>query len=102
MPSEWGKQPGSRAGVSYIFTLSSTSQATSTFGTQTYQIRVATTSTACFVKIGQATVTADTTSGNVVGTNVVDYFCVTPGQQAAVISSGTPGTVPVCTITEMS
>jgi len=65
-------------------------------------VRVSTTSTACFVKFGQSGVVADTTSGNAIGTNVIDYYAVTPGMQAAVISSGTPGTTPVVTITEMS
>jgi hypothetical protein len=96
------KAPASRAGISQVFVLSATSQPTSTFGTQTYQIRVATTDTPCVVKIGQATVVADTTSDHVMGTNVVDYFCVTPGQQAALIALGAPGTVKAASITEMS
>ena len=44
MGMSWDKAPSSRLGVSYVFTASGSSQATSTFGTQTYQIRVATTS----------------------------------------------------------
>ena len=90
------KQPSSRPGISYVFTATGTSAPTSTFGTQTNQIRVATTSGAVFIKIGQATVVADSTSGHVLGTNVVDYFTVTPGQQAAVVGSG------VVSITEMA
>jgi hypothetical protein len=79
-----------------VITAAGSSVATSTFGTQTYQIRVATTSGAIFLKIGQAGVVADSTSGHALGTNLVDYFCVTPGQQCAIVGSG-----PV-SITEMS
>jgi hypothetical protein len=89
------KQPSSRLGVSYVFTASGSSQATSTFGTQTYQIRLATTSGAVFLKVGQSGVVADSTSGHVLGTNITDYFVVSP-EQAAVVGSG------VCTISEMS
>jgi hypothetical protein len=96
MGMSWDKAPSSRLGVSYVFTATGSSQPTSTFGTQTYQIRVATTSGAIFVKVGQATVVADSTSGHVFGTNVVDYVQVSPGQQAAVVGSG------VCSITEMA
>lgn len=90
------KQPASRAGVSYVFTASGSSQATSTFGTQTYQIRVATTSGLINFKFGQSGVVADSTSGHVLGTNIVDYFVVSPGMQVAVVGSG------VCSFTEMS
>lgn len=92
----WDKQPSSRAGVSYVFTSSGTSQATSTFGTQTRQIRVSSTSGTIWIKYGAATVTADSTSGHVLGTSVVDYFLVNPGEQAAIV--GTGGS---CSITEM-
>jgi len=95
MGMSWDKAPSSRLGVSYVFTASGSSQATSTFGTQTYQIRVATTSGAIFLKVGQSGVVADSTSGHVWGTNVVDYVQVTPGQVAALVGSGVVG------ITEM-
>jgi hypothetical protein len=96
MAYTWDKAPSSRVGVSYVFTASSTSTPTSTFGPQTYQIRIATTTGAIFFKVGQATVTADSTSGHALGTNLVDYVSVTPGQQCAVVGTG-----PV-SITEMS
>lgn|SRR5262249_11208621 len=95
MGMSWDKTPSSRLGVSYVFTASGSSQATSTFGTQTYQIRIASTSGTIFVKVGQATVVADSTSGHVLGTNVIDYVQVTPGQQLALVGSG------VVSITEM-
>ena len=96
MAYTWDKAPSSRVGVSYFITAAGASAATSTFGPQTYQIRIATTSGAIFFKIGQATVTADSTSGHALGTNLVDYVSVTPGQQCAIVGSG-----PV-TITEMA
>jgi hypothetical protein len=96
----WDKQPSSRSGTSTIITLTTASQATAAFGAQTYQIRVATGATAAFIKIGDGTPTATTTGdSSLLGANTVDYFCVTPGQKAAVI--GTAGTNQV-TVTEMS
>src|SRR5262245_37511334 len=100
MAITWDKQPSSRSGVSTIFTTSSTSQPTAAFGSQTYQIRVATGAQSAFIKVGDGTPTATTTGDStLVGANVVDYFCVTPGQKAAVIQGSGSGLV---TITEMS
>src|SRR5262245_52785843 len=98
---QWEKQPASRVGTNTNFTLTTASQATSAFGTQTYQVRVATSSavTTCFVKIGDGSVTATTASDAVMGANQIDYFAVTPGQKAAVIGGTAAGSV---SISEMS
>ena len=76
--------------------MSASSQATAAFGAQTYQIRVATSSQPAFLQIGNSPTA--TSSSLLVGTNVVDYFQVTPGQAAAVLQAGTAGSI---SITEM-
>src|SRR5262245_61544828 len=95
------KQVASRLGTNSSFTLTTVSQATAAFGTQTYQVRVGTNSsvTTCFVKVGDGTPTAGNTDA-IMGANQIDYFCCTPGQKAAVVSIGpAAGTV---SVTEMS
>jgi hypothetical protein len=101
MAQSWDKMPASRIGSSSIFTLTTASQATSALGSQTYEVRVATNGsvTTCFIRTGDGTVTADTTSGAILGANVVDYFTVTPGQKVAVIGGTAAGLV---SVTEMS
>jgi hypothetical protein len=79
--------------------MSASSQATPAFGSQTYQIRVSTAAQPAFVKIGDGTPTADSTGSMLIGTNVVDYFTVSPGQAAAVLQAGAAGTI---SITEMT
>jgi|AraplaMF_Col_mMF_1032025.scaffolds.fasta_scaffold00246_68 hypothetical protein len=79
-----------------VITTSTVSVASSAFGSQTYQIRVATT-TACNIKIGDGTPTA-TTSDALMPANWVDYFIVTPGQKIAAIGAVT--TVSVTEITQ--
>lgn len=95
------KQVSSRPGINTVFTLSGSSQQTAAFGTQTYQIRVATSGAApagaAYLAIG-ANPTADTT-GILIPGNFVDYFTVTPGQKIAVIQGGTAGLI---SVTEMS
>jgi len=50
--SAWDRQPSSRplAGKTTVFTMGTASQATAAFGTQTYQIRVSTSSQPAFIK----------------------------------------------------
>jgi hypothetical protein len=92
------KQHSSRAGTNSAFTLSGTSQATAAFGTETFQIRVATNDQPAYVEIGDGTPTA-TSSSLLMPPGFVDYFTVTPGQKAAVLQAGTAGKL---TITEMT
>jgi hypothetical protein len=84
------KQHASRAGTNTTFTMSGTSQATAAFGAQTYYLRVATGAQPAFIKVGDGTPVADTTSP-LIGTNVVDYYIVSPGQKLAVLQAGTAG-----------
>jgi hypothetical protein len=91
-------QASSRLGVTTVITMSAGSQATAAFGTQTYQVRVATSAQPAFIKIGDGTPTAGT--GDVLmPANCWDYFTVTPGQKLAVIQAGSQGTI---SITEQS
>src|SRR5215475_13574905 len=99
--SNWDRQPSSRpiVGKTTVSTPGTTSQATSAFGTQTYQIRVATSGTPCWLQVGDGTSTATTTGSMVMGTNVVDYFTVSPGQSAAVIAASASGAVSISEMT---
>jgi hypothetical protein len=100
MAYTWDKAPGSRLGTSSVVTLTTASQATAAFGAQTYQIRVATGATVAFIKVGDGTPTATTTGDSaLLPANTIDYFCVTPGQKAAVIGSAGSNQV---SVTEMS
>ena len=94
----FNKRPASRAGTNTTLTMSGASQATAAFGSETFQIRVATETQPAFVEIGDGAPTASSSS-MLLGANQVDYFTVTPGQKAAVLQAGTAGKV---SITEMS
>lgn len=86
MAISWDKQPSSRITSTTRFALTTASQATAAFAGQTHQVRVATGnlvgSGVCYVKIGDGTPTADSTGSAILGSNVVDYFCVTPAKNA--------------------
>ena len=91
------KQPSSRVSTNTTFTLTTAAQNTANFGSQTYQIRVATSSQSCFIKVDNSAVAG--TTDIALGTNVVDYLTCTPGQRASVISLAAAGQV---SITEMA
>lgn len=76
------------------FTLSATSQASAAFGSQTYQIRIATAGQPAYFKVGDGTPTA-TSSDALMPANWVDYITVTPGQKVAVLQAGTAGSLSV-------
>jgi len=101
MAVTFDKAPASRLGTNTTFTLTTASQATAAVGAQTYQVRVATNSqvVGCFIKVGEASgVTASSGNDAMIGSNVVDYVTVTPGQKVAVLGQTAAGIV---TITEM-
>jgi Pyruvate/2-oxoacid:ferredoxin oxidoreductase gamma subunit len=75
-----------------------TSAACTAFGTQTYKVRVMTSSTTTFIRISDGTPTAVLTDTQL-ASNYPEYFTVTPGQKLAAINAG--GTVTV-SITELS
>ena len=76
----------------------STSVASSAFGAQTFQIRIAST-VACNYKVDQAPTAATTDA--LLPANWVEYVSVTPGQKIAFVTAGTvPLTVSVVEITQ--
>ncbi len=98
-----------RLGVVQAFTLSNSSQASAKFGTETYAIRVAISSTSstptgAFVLIGDSTgLTVSSSNGSSLPSPWVDYFDVTPGQTFYTISQSTLASgVGVLTVTELS
>lgn len=84
-------------GTIHTFTMSGSSQQTAAFAAQTYRVRIATGAQPAYFSNPAADPTA-TSSSNLLGTNVVDYVDVTPGQKIAVLQAGTAGTI---TITEL-
>lgn len=87
-----------RLGTVHTFTMSASSQATAAFGAQTRRVRIATGAQPGYFVIGDGAPTAAVTD-NLIGTNVVDYVDVNPGQKAAVLQAGTAGTI---TVTELT
>ena len=100
MAVNFDKAPGSRIGVTQNFTSTTASQATAALGAQTYQVRVAVSGQATWVKVGDGTPTAATTGdgGVLMPSNTIDYFACTPGMKVALVG-GTAGAL--VTITEM-
>lgn len=98
MAYTYDKQPASRVQQSAVGVPVSTtfvpgaSAATPAFGAQTRHIRVCNGGTVAFINIGDGTPTASSSS-MVMGTNLVEYFQVNPGQKLAVF--GTGGTLSV-------
>lgn len=74
----------------------STASASSAFGSQTYQVRIAAPA-ACFYKVGDGTPTAATTDAYLPA-NVIEYVKVHPGQKVSVFSATTQ-TVSVVEVT---
>jgi hypothetical protein len=97
MPAFFEKQHASRNGVTQAITVSTSSAgATNPFGSQTRQVRLATT-LASFYRIGDGAQTAVATDA-LLPAGVVEYVTVNPGQSIAAISTGA-GTF---TVTELS
>lgn len=80
-----------------VVATTSTAAASTAFGAQTYQIRVAT-SAAAFIKISDGTPTAAATDA-LMPANWESYFIVTPGQKISAFSP-TIQTVSVTEITQ--
>ncbi len=70
-----------------VVATTSTAVASSAFGVQTYQIRVAAPA-ACFYKVGDGTPTAAATD-SYLPANVIEYVKVTPGQKISAFSATT-------------
>ena len=100
--SHQNNQPSSRIGPSQAVTISTGSAASTAFGTQTYQIRIAcqlTAGSSVFYRVGDGTPTAVTTDA-LLPVNTIEYVTVTPGQKIAVIGcAAAAGSLSVSEIT---
>jgi hypothetical protein len=81
-------QQASRLGRSIVTTLTSATQSTTNFGSQTRQVRITTTLPIWATIDTTATVTANS-SATYLPANWPEYFVVTPGQQLNFISTST-------------
>jgi hypothetical protein len=87
-----------RLGAAQSFATSTTSAASTAFGTQTYQIRVVA-DVATRIRVGDGTPTA-VVADMLLPANWVEYLTVTPGQKvAAILGTGT-GNLSVTEITQ--
>lgn len=82
-PPQRSSRQGTTNNVSVATT--STSAASSAFGAQTFQVRVAATA-ACFYQVGPGTPTAAATDAYLPA-NVIEYVKVSPGEKIAVFSA---------------
>jgi hypothetical protein len=71
---------------------------TATISGQVYVVRVATTSSAVFIKVGDGSPVAGVTDP-VLGANDHDYYICTPGQRVSILGTGAASTT---SVTEMS
>ena len=91
------KAPSSRPSAAQNVATSTTSAASTAFGSQTYQVRLCST-VATSVRIGDGTPTAITTD-TLLPANVPTHFTCSPGQKVAAILTAGTGSL---SITEMS
>lgn len=95
------KHHSSRQGVTQAIAVGAASaQLPTKFGTETWQIRLAST-TGCYFLVTEfaAPVAASASNGSYLPPNWVDYITVTPGETLTVIEASAAGTL---TVTEMS
>jgi hypothetical protein len=88
MGNYWSKQPASRLGRSLATAITSgtVTQNTTTFGPQTYQIRVSST-LPLWLTLTSTAATAN--ADHFLPANTIDYLTVSPGQVLAFISTST-------------
>jgi len=94
-------RPSARMGLTNsVVVTTATSAASSAFGAQTTQIRVATTA-ACYYKVGDPSATPTAAATDVLlPANRVEYIRVTPGQKIAFFNPGATMTVSVVEISQ--
>ena len=98
------KQPSSRAGITQTIAFDGSAAASTTFGAETYQLRLVADSACCY-RIGNGVQTA-TTADPFLPANAIEHVIVSPGQSISAIKAAsngivtaTPGTL---WVTEMS
>jgi len=89
-------QDASRLGAAQEVAIGASSAASTAFGAQTYQVRLAATS-ACRVRIADGTPTANATDAYL-PPDKPEYFTCTPGQKVAVIQEAAAGKLSVVEI----
>jgi hypothetical protein len=98
------KQPSSRNGITQIIAFDASVAASSVFGPETYQLRLAANSACCY-RIGDGAQTA-TSADAFLPAGVIEHVIVSPGQSIAAIKAATNGLVTATAgtlwITEMS
>jgi hypothetical protein len=95
----YDKQAASRQGVSQAVAYTGTSATcTNPFGSQTYQIRISST-TACHFRVVEAAGGAAVAADSLLPINWVEYINVSPGQKISAIQDTAGGTL---SVTEMS
>lgn len=90
------KQPSSRQGASQNVSVTTTSAASTAFGSETFQVLLVATA-ACNVRVGDGTPTAVSTD-TLLPANVPWVFTCTPGQKVAAITASTA----TLSVTELS
>lgn len=105
MAALFDKQSSSRCGATQALAYTGTSATSTAFGTETYQIRLASTS-ACYYKVVEAAGGAAAATDVFLPNNWVEYVNVSPGQKVSAIQAPTnglvTGTAGTLSITEMS
>ncbi len=98
------KHPSSRVGVTQTIAFDGSIAATSSFGSETYQVRLVADSACCY-RIGDGVQTA-TAVDPFLPANVIEYVIVNPGQSISAVKAPSNGLVTATAgtlwITEMS
>lgn len=98
------KHPASRVGTTQTIAFDASAAITSSFGPETFQLRLVADSACCY-RIGDGAQTA-TTADVFLPANVIDYVIVSPGQRISAIKAATNGLVTATAgtlwVTEMS
>ena len=86
--SYWNKQTASRLGRTVVTAITSATAFTTFFGSQTRQVRVAST-LPLWATIGSTAVVTANSAATYIPSNVPEYFTVSPGQVLNFISTST-------------
>ena len=98
MAALFDRADASRPGLSQDVPFTGTSAASTSFGVETYQVRLSSTA-ACRFRVVEAAGGTAVATDVLIPPNWIEYICVTPGQKIAVIQNVGAGSL---NITEMS
>jgi hypothetical protein len=91
------KKPSSRLGAAQVVALSTTSAASTTVGSETFQVQLVATA-AAYITIGNSP-TATTTASTLIPANFPLVYTITPGQAVAGILTASTATLSVTELT---